>query len=54
MQKQQLKKIAPGILRYHGKHELTRTPREIMAIYEKRWNIKILSKEMRASLGPCD
>ena len=28
--------------------------REIMAIYEKRWNIEVLFKELRSSLGLCD
>jgi len=28
--------------------------REIMAIYEKRWNIEVLFKELRNSLGLCD
>jgi SRSO17 transposase len=28
--------------------------REIMVIYEKRWNIEVLFKELRSSLGLCD
>lgn len=28
--------------------------REIMAIYEKRWHIEVLFKELRSSLGLCD
>ena len=28
--------------------------REIMTIYEKRWNIEVLFKELRSSLGLCD
>lgn len=28
--------------------------REIMVIYEKRWNIEVLYKELRSSLGLCD
>lgn len=28
--------------------------RKIMAIYEKRWNIEVLFKELRSSLGFCD
>ena len=33
---------------------MTRAPREIIAIYEKRWNIEVLFKELRTSLGLCD
>lgn len=35
-------------------NELKRKPREIIAIYEKRWSIEVLFKEMRTSLGLCD
>ena len=35
-------------------NEVARTPREIIAIYEQRWNIEVLFKEMRTSLGLCD
>lgn len=35
-------------------NELHQKPREIIAIYEKRWNIEVLFKEMRTSLGLCD
>ncbi len=28
--------------------------REIISIYEKRWNIEVLFKELRSSLGLCD
>ncbi len=35
-------------------NEVTRKPREIIAIYEQRWNIEVLFKEMRSSLGLCD
>lgn len=35
-------------------NEVTRKPREIIAIYERRWSIEVLFKEMRTSLGLCD
>ena len=35
-------------------NELKQTPREIISIYEKRWNIEVLFKELRTSLGLCD
>jgi SRSO17 transposase len=35
-------------------NDVARTPREIIAIYEQRWKIEVLFKEMRTSLGLCD
>ena len=35
-------------------NEVKRKPREIIAIYEQRWNIEVLFKELRTSLGLCD
>lgn len=35
-------------------NELTQAPREVIAIYEKRWSIEVLFKELRTSLGLCD
>ncbi len=32
-------------------NELERAPREVIAIYEKRWNIEVLFKELRSELG---
>lgn len=99
--KQQLKMVAPGVLRYSGRrvrikrargwrwlriastdgvlgrigevrlvfskrsrsskellsvatNERARKAREIIAIYEKRWSIEVLFKELRTTLGLCD
>ena len=35
-------------------NELKQKPREIISIYEKRWSIEVLFKELRTSLGLCD
>lgn len=35
-------------------NELKQSPREIISIYEKRWSIEVLFKELRTSLGLCD
>ena len=35
-------------------NDVKRKPREIIAIYEKRWSIEVLFKELRTSLGLCD
>lgn len=35
-------------------NEVSRPPREIIAIYEKRWHVEVLFKELRSELGLCD
>ncbi len=35
-------------------NDVKRKPREIIAIYEQRWSIEVLFKELRTSLGLCD
>lgn len=35
-------------------NDLKKKPRDIIAIYEQRWSIEVLFKELRTSLGLCD